>query len=244
MMNWDHLQDLTKEELIQRVIVGEENQQRWEKLYDDTKAKTTPSPDVAGLVGALKVTQFQVDEDGTNIGVSRQAVEEARDALLSLSAQNEESTKAAGWCEKHKPKGGARNCLVCACIKLTYALSRIDYALGPKNEMGLALYDTDYDEERVVQAVEQLSAQLKEKEAECAGLKEKVTALSDALDYLRGLTPEAYAALLKDAERYRWLREQQIDKAEVIVVNERALRINDWKNGLDSLIDSARKESK
>lgn len=39
MMNWGHLQDLTAAELIQRVIVGEENQQRWNVAFTDMKQR-------------------------------------------------------------------------------------------------------------------------------------------------------------------------------------------------------------
>ena len=64
-----------------------------ERQRDELKAKLAAKPDVAGLVEAMKVTQFQVDEDGTNIGVSRQAVEEARTAL-AVQAHDIEAYRA------------------------------------------------------------------------------------------------------------------------------------------------------
>lgn len=69
----------------------------------------------------------------------------------------EDAEKAGGFCDKHKPNGGARNCLVCGCERLSHALSRIDYALGPPNGMGVSDYDLHYDEEAVVKRVENLS---------------------------------------------------------------------------------------
>ena len=44
--------------------------------------------------------------------------------------------------------------------------------------------------------------------AERAALREQLAAVSDALDYLHGMTPQQASALRKDAERYRWLRAQ------------------------------------
>ena len=57
-------------------------------------------------------------------------------------------------------------------------------------------------ERRAADLIERLQAE----KAEMEKLREQNTALSDALDYLRGLTPQQYEALHKDAARYRWLR--------------------------------------
>lgn len=59
-------------------------------------AKLAAKPDVAGLVDALG-HQTQIDEDGVMVGVSRQAVDEARTALLSQAAQlAEKEAECAG----------------------------------------------------------------------------------------------------------------------------------------------------
>ena len=61
---------------------------------------------------------------------------------------------AAGLCEKHKPDGGSRNCLVCACEKLSHALSRISYICGQPNELQASDYDVHFNEDEVVKQVE------------------------------------------------------------------------------------------
>ena len=65
--------------------------------------------------------------------------------------------KAAPLCEEHKPDGGARgNCLVCGLMKLSAALSEIDYLCGPPNNMHVSDYDIYYDENAVVEKVRKL----------------------------------------------------------------------------------------
>ncbi len=61
------------------------------------------------------------------------------------------------WCEEHgKDTGGTRNCLVCGCMELHRALSRIDYLLGQPNEMEVSDYDVHCDPALVVKRVEAL----------------------------------------------------------------------------------------
>lgn len=64
------------------------------------------------------------------------------------------SGPSVAWCEEHaRETGGTRGCLVCACVEMSRALSRIDYMCGPENEMGLSDYDVHCDPARVVERV-------------------------------------------------------------------------------------------
>lgn len=68
----------------------------------------------------------------------------------------------------------------------------------------------DMDEDIVISDAADDAADLIERlqaeKAEMEKLREQNTALSDALDYLRGLTPQQYEALHKDAKRWRLAR--------------------------------------
>jgi hypothetical protein len=65
------------------------------------------------------------------------------------------------WCVDHDKSGGTTNCLVCACVELSSALSRIDYLLGEPNEMGLSDYDVHCDPDKVVERVRALTEKKK-----------------------------------------------------------------------------------
>lgn len=121
--------------------------------------------------------------------------------LTSLQQKLEKVTRAFPHCEEHKPDGGTRGgCLVCALIKLSAALSRIDYLCGEPNEMQTSGYDVHCNEEAVIRNVERtledaemkLTAQLKTagewlaaKDAEIDRLSAALKRAQDA-EYRRG----------------------------------------------------------
>lgn len=56
--------------------------------------------------------------------------------------------------------------------------------------------------------LDDVAAQSRKARRELDHLRDMLTAASDALDYLEGLTPQQAAALRKDAERYRWMAKE------------------------------------
>ncbi len=91
-----------------------------------------------------------------------------RDAALAEAAQLK---AASGFCEKHQPNGGTRNCLVCGCIKLSNALHQIDYALGSPNEMEVSDYSLHANEDAVVERVKSALTASRERVAELERVK-------------------------------------------------------------------------
>ena len=55
---------------------------------------------------------------------------------------------------------------------------------------------------------------------ECRELRESLAAVSDALDYLHGMTPKQAADVRKDAGRYRWLRHGDNDERCIRLTSE------------------------
>lgn len=84
--------------------------------------------------------------------------------LLTAAKRTHSVEQSAGFCDKHQPTGGARNCLVCAVEKLSHALSKISYACGRPNEMQVSDYDVHFNEDAVVKQVEKLVKRTQEVE--------------------------------------------------------------------------------
>jgi len=107
------------------------------------------------------------------IAASVQAVDASRTSDLQSNCDNKDAKiadlhkriteleKALPTCDEHKPRGGARaTCIICACEKLSGALSQISYLCGPPNELEVSEYDTHYDEQLVVEQVRKRIAEL------------------------------------------------------------------------------------
>ncbi len=68
-----------------------------------------------------------------------------RDALRS---EADNLRAAAGFCEKHQPNGGSRNCLVCGIEALYAALHRIAQTIGKEDDFAISM-----DHERLAEQV-------------------------------------------------------------------------------------------
>lgn len=89
------------------------------------------------------------------------------------------------------------------CIRLSRVISRIDYELGPANDMECSLYDVDVDEERVLKAVTVL------KDSAVAMTKAE-HALSDAYLRIRRLVNAFDTPFAPTAEQVWGLTEQKV----------------------------------
>lgn len=150
---------------------------------------------------------------------------EAADELDRLTTLVSEHEKSAAWCEKHKPNGGYRAvCLVCACQKLSAALSRISYLCSKPNEMECGPYDVHCDEGAVVEQVRSLTAQVAKLEDE---LKARNKSASDRLHNI-------CMALEEDKDKSPFSREAWDElQAEN---DELRMRVAALKNELDSAV--------
>lgn len=92
-------------------------------------------------------------------------------------------------------------------VKISSALSRIDYLLGEPNDMRVSQYDIDYDENSVVARVERFIADSKERESEAyrkgqEEMRERAAYKADTLNESRlGVIGNDLRALeIKDGE--------------------------------------------
>lgn len=154
------------------------------------RTKQQDEDTIAEMFGKIKATAAERDQLRTQNATLSEQLEEDKykreewstiikkwgelcEQLETARNELDEVQKAAGFCHKHQPNGGARNCLVCGCEKLSHALSRIAYACEPSNEMEVSSFDLYCDEEAVVCQVKsslaaertKLEAALKEIEA-------------------------------------------------------------------------------
>ena len=104
------------------------------------------------------------------------------DFARKLERERDAAIKSAGFCGKHKPNGGVRNCLVCTCGLLSFTLSHISYLCGHPNEMNQSDYDLHYNEQEVVKQVQQLIQERDQLRKVADELAEQLTDLDNALD--------------------------------------------------------------
>lgn len=114
--------------------------------------------DMDELLSHIAAQEEELDRDGYN----REMWKTIINKWSELCDERDQLKQAAGFCDKHKPNGGSRNCLVCATEKLSYTLSRISYICSQPNEMEVSDYSVNYNEDEVVKQVKQLKQQLEQ----------------------------------------------------------------------------------
>lgn len=114
--------------------------------------------------------------------MSEETVSEYKKQIADLTEKLHIYEKASGFCEKHKPTAGWCSCLKCVCIELSRAISRIDYALGPPNEMELSAYDVHCEESVVVENAQRAAYKLRKAHDTFLSLAEQIKSTLACLD--------------------------------------------------------------
>lgn len=103
---------------------------------------------------------------------------EAADEIEHLRAERDAGNRAAAWCDKHNPNGGARGlCVICSGMALSAALAKISYLCDGKNEMECGPYDIHCDENAVVEQVKALITEHAALRAEIKNARSRSAAL-------------------------------------------------------------------
>lgn len=124
------------------------------RLAIETHQAMLGSPTAIGAEIIQSAIDKAVDEKAaqliTNFNIERK----------ELVERAEKAEAAAGFCDKHKPDGGHRNCLVCGCENLQHALIRISYLCETPNEMQVSDYSIHYNEDAVVKQLQDKLAKM------------------------------------------------------------------------------------
>jgi len=117
----------------------------------------TPLSVALGFAIGLDLTR---EELRTELQGAIPAIADLERQLATMTVELAQYKASSPLCEEHKPTGGARgSCLVCACIKLSAAIDRIDYACDEPNEMEVSGYTVHCNEDVVVENVQKLKAE-------------------------------------------------------------------------------------
>lgn len=180
-----------------------------EKAYDEAVAVPMSEDEINRIVKAAM-------DPAERLPNSEQMQLAAR--LRELEAKLAEYHKSAPLCDEHKPSGGARSgCMVCGLMSLTHALSRISYACGEPNEMGLSPFDLDYDEEHVVTRVEANVAELERQLAMYKSLHQHaLKCVDDVFQEYTGHVPILPNYLVLGSDKFKGVVDLAVDYKKTI----------------------------